>query len=135
WWATCGANINGVPSGDYRPSGTTAGLPSPSLSVFDGMLYDGTLSLMCSVHVPSYSMLSVFDGMLYDGTWTLHISDNANIDTGTLNSFKVESVTTHSTCGPTCGSADFDCDGDTGTDFDIQAFFACLGGSCPPPPC
>ena len=31
---------------------------------------------------------------------------------------------------PTCGSADFDGDGDTGTDADIEAFFACLGGSC-----
>jgi hypothetical protein len=37
--------------------------------------------------------------------------------------------------GGGCGSADFDCDGDTGTDFDIQAFFACLGGNCPAEPC
>jgi len=29
-----------------------------------------------------------------------------------------------------CGSADFDGDGDTGTDLDIEAFFACLGGNC-----
>ncbi len=34
-----------------------------------------------------------------------------------------------------CGSADFNCDGDLGTDSDISAFFACLSGSCPPPPC
>ena len=34
-----------------------------------------------------------------------------------------------------CGSADFNCDGDTGTDADIESFFACLAGSCPPPPC
>jgi hypothetical protein len=34
-----------------------------------------------------------------------------------------------------CGSADFDCDGDTGTDADIEAFFACLSGTCPPAPC
>jgi probable HAF family extracellular repeat protein len=34
-----------------------------------------------------------------------------------------------------CGSADFDCDGDLGTDADIEAFFACLAGNCPPPPC
>ena len=32
--------------------------------------------------------------------------------------------------GPTCGSSDYDGDGDYGTDFDIQAFFACLGGNC-----
>ena len=37
--------------------------------------------------------------------------------------------------GPTCGSADFNCDGATGTDADIESFFACLSGNCPPPPC
>jgi hypothetical protein len=31
---------------------------------------------------------------------------------------------------PSCGSADFNHDGDIGTDADIEAFFACLGGSC-----
>jgi len=30
----------------------------------------------------------------------------------------------------TVNSADFDGDGDTGTDLDIEAFFACLGGDC-----
>ncbi|HYE62964.1 MAG TPA: hypothetical protein VD997_13290 [Phycisphaerales bacterium] len=34
-----------------------------------------------------------------------------------------------------CGTADYNCDGDIGTDADIEAFFACLGGTCPPPPC
>jgi hypothetical protein len=32
--------------------------------------------------------------------------------------------------GPTCGTADFDGDGDVGTDADIEAFFACLAGNC-----
>jgi hypothetical protein len=36
---------------------------------------------------------------------------------------------------PTCGSADFNCDGDLGTDADIGGFFACLSGSCPAAPC
>ncbi len=31
---------------------------------------------------------------------------------------------------PVCGSADFDGDGDTGTDQDIEAFFRCLSGDC-----
>jgi hypothetical protein len=31
-----------------------------------------------------------------------------------------------------CGSADFNGDGDVGTDADIEAFFACLAGSCCP---
>ena len=34
------------------------------------------------------------------------------------------------TPGPTCGSQDFNGDGDFGTDQDIEAFFACLGGNC-----
>jgi len=32
----------------------------------------------------------------------------------------------------TCGTADFNNDGDLGTDADIEAFFACLGGDCCP---
>jgi hypothetical protein len=32
--------------------------------------------------------------------------------------------------GPRCGSADFNGDGDSGTDADIEAFFACIAGSC-----
>jgi len=31
---------------------------------------------------------------------------------------------------PVCGSADFNHDGDLGTDADIEAFFACLAGNC-----
>jgi hypothetical protein len=38
-------------------------------------------------------------------------------------------------CASACGSPDFDCDGDVGTDADIEAFFACLAGNCPPAPC
>jgi hypothetical protein len=34
-----------------------------------------------------------------------------------------------------CGSADFNCDGDVGTDADISAFFSCLAGNCPAAPC
>jgi Subtilase family len=34
-----------------------------------------------------------------------------------------------------CGSADFNCDGDLGTDADIESFFACLAGTCPALPC
>jgi hypothetical protein len=33
---------------------------------------------------------------------------------------------------PSCGPADFDGDGDIGTDADIEAFFACLAGNCCP---
>jgi hypothetical protein len=45
------------------------------------------------------------------------------------------SVTLVSHGGSKCGSADFNCDGDIATDADIEAFFACIAGNCPPPPC
>jgi hypothetical protein len=34
-----------------------------------------------------------------------------------------------------CGTADFNCDGDVGTDADIESFFSCLAGNCPSLPC
>ena len=37
--------------------------------------------------------------------------------------------------GGACDSADFNCDGDVGTDADIEAFFACISGTCPAAPC
>jgi hypothetical protein len=40
-----------------------------------------------------------------------------------------------SSCPQHCGSSDFNCDGDVGTDADIESFFACLSGTCPPLPC
>jgi hypothetical protein len=49
--------------------------------------------------------------------------------------FAGEITVANSACGPTCGSADFNCDGDVGTDADIEAFFACLAGNCPSAPC
>jgi len=32
--------------------------------------------------------------------------------------------------GPACGSADFNHDGDSGTDADIEDFFRCIAGNC-----
>jgi hypothetical protein len=41
----------------------------------------------------------------------------------------------HSQFVSPCGSADFNCDGDVGTDADIEAFFRCIAGNCPAAPC
>jgi hypothetical protein len=53
------------------------------------------------------------------------------------NSWYILSLQGVSLCtgGQPCGSADFDCDGDVGTDADIESFFRCLAGTCPPSPC
>jgi CHRD domain/Immunoglobulin domain len=55
--------------------------------------------------------------------------------TNTCGSSTSNSATLTVNAGSTCDSPDFDCDGDVGTDADIEAFFACLGGNCPAPPC
>jgi hypothetical protein len=59
--------------------------------------------------------------------------DGAGTNTGTYT-INLTGVST-SECLPPCGSADFNCDGDVGTDADIEAFFACLAGNCPSAPC
>jgi hypothetical protein len=45
-------------------------------------------------------------------------------------------ITLTGACFPSlCGTPDFNCDGDIGTDADIEAFFRCLAGFCPAAPC
>jgi len=62
-------------------------------------------------------------------TITLTVIDSNNFN-GTDNV-----VITVAPPGPDCDSADFNCDGDVGTDADIEAFFACIAGNCPGAPC
>jgi hypothetical protein len=59
-------------------------------------------------------------------TITLTVVDNGSLD----DTDEVVVTVVPPTGG--CGTADFDGDGDTGTDADIEAFFACLAGSCCP---
>ncbi|HYE61351.1 MAG TPA: hypothetical protein VD997_05090 [Phycisphaerales bacterium] len=51
--------------------------------------------------------------------------DSAGVDATLDVNFRVLAAP-----GPTCGNADYNGDGDIGTDQDIEAFFACLGGTC-----
>ncbi len=53
----------------------------------------------------------------------------------TVNGVPYNYIATWGCPPPTCGSADFNCDGDIGTDADIESFFACLAGNCPAAPC
>jgi hypothetical protein len=75
------------------------------------------------------------NGGRYSGvdTDTLTINPTQQSDTGSYD------VVVTNLCGSStsnaanlrvCGSADFNHDGDLGTDADIEAFFACLGGNC-----
>jgi fibronectin-binding autotransporter adhesin len=66
-------------------------------------------------------------------TYTAQISYAGNFATG-LADGSGNDIVLYNVAGG-CSSADFDCDGDLGTDADIEAFFACLAGSCPSAPC
>jgi len=54
---------------------------------------------------------------------------NENLDQATLDA-AVRWAKINLAGEPQCGTADFNCDGDVGTDADIEAFFACLAGNC-----
>jgi hypothetical protein len=47
----------------------------------------------------------------------------------------IETASATLTTTSCCDSPDFNCDGDVGTDADIEEFFSCLAGFCPAPPC
>lgn len=69
--------------------------------------------------------LSVFDGQPYEGTWTLTITDNAGIDTGTIDAFSFSTLDTNPLCaGGGCApcAADYNQDGGVTGD-DVESFF------------
>jgi autotransporter-associated beta strand protein len=94
------------------------GTANTTTGAFNGLLEGATVSL------------GTFGGVAFTGTIS-YAGDYAtnNPTAGTGNDVVIYNV--HGGCG----TADFNCDGDTGTDADIEAFFACLSGTCPPPPC
>ncbi len=67
-------------------------------------------------------------GMFPPSTTATTTGWNAATDGAVLMANALVFVTTPA--APPCGSADFNNDGDTGTDQDIEAFFACLSGNC-----
>jgi hypothetical protein len=65
-------------------------------------------------------------GMLQPGTYVIHYEVEFTHDDG----YEVRDFNFGMQLGQTCGDSDFNGDGDFGTEKDIQAFFACLGGQC-----
>ena len=77
------------------------------------------------------------DGALPSGGYYLSVSGYPSSfgPSWTVNSGSTVSGTlrvSFATSCAGCGSADFNHDGDLGTDQDIQDFFSCLGGDCCP---
>jgi autotransporter-associated beta strand protein len=88
----------------------------------------GTSGAFTGLPEGSTVSLGTVGGITFSGT----ISYAGNFDTGMADG-SGNDVVIYGIDG--CGSADFNCDGDVGTDADIESFFACLAGNCPAAPC
>ncbi len=102
------------------------------LSAANGLPPSQTFNSSNPLPAGSYYMALSYQGVqthpttaATDGRWHLRATQGNNgfNYAGTV-------LVSNSDCAPACGTADFDGDGDTGTDADIEAFFACLAGNC-----
>jgi hypothetical protein len=107
-------------------SGTPGVLPAPLNFNTPGSLPAGDYYVALS-----YTGSQTATLVTTDGRWHLR---GARGDNGFNLAGEVD--VTWNDCPAAGGcTADFNCDGDVGTDADIASFFACLSGTCPPPPC
>ncbi|MBC7772666.1 MAG: hypothetical protein H7210_09255 [Pyrinomonadaceae bacterium] len=121
------------------PAGYT---PTIGAASFDGSALCGTMRLgTTSTTLPWYwrEGLGVVQLRTYLPDFGMSLSPWSNISLGDMSDdgYTILGVGRASTSDqsflielPRCGTADYDCDGDVGTDADIETFFACLGGNC-----
>lgn len=136
-WTPAGGlqDIGGTPGGGYTyalgvsGNGTVVGSGFFPVEGYTPFLWNAQLGM---VAIPDYLSGLGIDLTGWSNT-SLSFSIGAIspdgrvlVGTGTRNGHKEAWLATI----PTCGSADFDNDGDTGTDADIESFMACVAGNC-----
>jgi hypothetical protein len=131
--------VNQQPADAAACGGTQASFTFRISGWFDSLTYSWRHN-----NVPINDGVTPF-GSVYSGTHsaTLNIDNIQYADAGGYScavTTACNQISTSTTAQLTvgvgcCGSADFNCDGDSATDADIEAFFACIAGNCPPPPC
>jgi len=90
---------------------------------------DGTADNSLYVHLVQEHMVLLDDGYAY---FAARLKSDPNA-TGGANGNNNASLLRIRAFNPVqCGTSDYNGDGDFGTDQDIEAFFACLGGNCCP---
>ncbi len=95
-------------------------------------VYDGpgaTGNLLASVTIPGtvdQRIYVKFAGVTAAGA----VMRSARLTGGSDARLYIDALAVAVPEAPACGTADFDGDGDLGTDADIEAFFACLAGNC-----
>jgi uncharacterized membrane protein len=126
---SCWARVTGISDDGLTVvgAGTTyqEGLPSSQFPLSAALWRPGLGLVNLNTYLPAR-------GLDLTG-WHLRLASGISADgsviagTGTRNG-QVRAFVVH--LPPLCGTADFDNDGDTATDADIEAFFACLAGNC-----
>jgi hypothetical protein len=105
----------------------------PNMNLVDrAALWHSTAASFVNLHdlLPASFHTSTATGILTQGD-TIYVVGHGTIEaTG-----RDEALMWTFAPAPPCGSGDFDCDGDSNTDADIESFFACLAGTCPVAPC
>ncbi len=89
---------HGIPAADLinRPNGGGGSCAGDNIAAAFSDAASGasntcaTSGVAIAGEVKPSQVFSVFDGASYSGTWTLNLSDRANADTGTLNSWCIE---------------------------------------------
>ncbi len=103
-------------------AGISFGAPgSPRAANGDGLPFDGRDGDLAAGTY--YVAVGLIDLQPLATRWHVRTTSGSNLG------IKM-SILTNSDGAGGCGTADFDGDGDVGTDADIEAFFACLGGNC-----
>jgi len=91
---------------------------------------DGTADNSLYVHLMQEQAVLLDDGYCYFAS-RLKSDPAATASAGGSNNASLLRVRAFTpVTPPSCGPQDFNGDGDSGTDQDIEAFFACLGGTC-----
>ncbi len=96
-----------------------------------------SITWACTPFATSPNANAVRWGTLYNYRFTANVAPSGT-GAATIGLFKPTTAASPATSvgasvptpGAGCGSADFDHDGNIGTDADISAFFACLSGNC-----
>jgi hypothetical protein len=132
--AFIGQDPNGEPSDLYGIS---------SVQLLDGVTEDPISGFQMNAGSPAGTNSAHFSGTLPAGQYVILAKAQTHVYSADLlgppprsgSGTATTSFTLTVGSGGHCGTADFNCDGDIGTDSDIAAFFACLAGSCPSLPC
>ncbi len=132
----CGSSNTGQctgigPDGDDRTVGVENADGTVAYSIGGSTLGTGNISKMLAYHTASTPCAPTDGSCCTSNRCTTTSASDCAVLGGTWSA----GGSCPTSCAPRCGSADFNCDGDIGTDSDINAFFACLSGNCPPLPC